>query len=606
MKRRIEDYALIGDCHTAALVSKAGSIDWLCLPRFDSSAVFASLLGSEDNGSWRIAPTAGDATTSRQYRQDTLILETTFETATGVATLVDFMPIGGNGRELVRIVIGEKGEVEFDLDLAFRFDYGRSIPWVEKLDDETITATAGPDLLALRSSLNLHGEDMRTKGLFVVRAGERHSFSLTHQPSHLPLEPAKNVETRLTVTEEFWTDFSSRCPDVGEWTEDVKRSLITLKALTYQPTGGIVAAATTSLPERLGAERNWDYRYCWLRDSSLTLMAFVELGYFEEAEAWRNWLMRAVAGDPAQTQIMYGVAGERQLVEWEVSWLEGFEGSKPVRVGNAASDQFQLDVYGEVAEVLFLAAKGGLTPHPRQMALSSAITDHLETVWREPDDGIWEVRGGRRQFVHSKVMAWVAFDRAAKRDKASGEEERWKKYRKIADEIHAEVCSKGFDEELGSFVQFYGSKAVDASLLLIALSGFLPANDPRVEGTVRAIETRLLHHGLLRRYDTGNSSDGLSAEAEGTFLICSFMLADVYDMLGRRNEAFRLFERLRNLQNDVGLMSEEYDPESKAMLGNIPQAFSHVGFILTALNLSRSVGPAKERVDHQEAPSKGV
>ncbi len=598
MKRRIEDYALIGDCHTAGLVSKTGSIDWLCLPRFDSPAVFAALVGNEDNGYWRISPTSQDCTTTRKYRDGTLVLETSFKTETGTATVIDFMPTGGSGRHLTRIIVGQEGEVKFDLDLTFRFDYGRSIPWVEKRDASTITATAGPDLLVLRSGVDLHGQDMRTRGRFVVKAGDRQVFSLTHQASHLPVEAAKDDEVLLGETEDFWTDFSSRCPDLGEWTDDVKRSLITLKALTYQPTGGIVAAATTSLPERIGGERNWDYRYCWLRDSSLTLMAFMELGFYEEAAAWRDWLMRAVAGDPAQTQIMYGVAGERQLVEWEVPWLEGFEGSKPVRVGNAASDQFQLDVYGEVAEVLFLAAQGGLSPHPRQMALSRAITDYLEKVWREPDDGIWEVRGGRQQFVHSKIMAWVAFDRAAKRDEANGEEDQSARYRKIADEIHAEVCSNGYDETLDSFVQFYSSKAVDASLLLIPLVGFLPAKDPRVVGTVRAIETRLLHDGLARRYDNGESDDGLSAGAEGTFLICSFMLADVYAMLGRRNDAITLFERLRSLQNDVGLMAEEYDPASRRMLGNFPQAFSHVGFILSALNLSRSGGPAREQVDN--------
>ncbi|WP_062205270.1 glycoside hydrolase family 15 protein [Aureimonas sp. AU12] len=603
MHPRIEDYALIGDCETAALVGRDGSIDWLCFPRFDSPAVFAALLGSPENGRWRIAPTDEGATCERRYRAGTLILETTFRTPTGAAMLIDFMPPRDGRPDLVRIVVGLEGAVEFDFDLVMRFDYGRSVPWVSTLDDGTLTAIAGPDMLVLSAPVDLHGEDMHTRGSFRVTAGQRVAFTMSHQPSHLaPLAPI-DPEHSLADTQAFWREFSDRCPEVDGYTEDVKRSLITLKALTYRPTGGIVAAATTSLPELAGGARNWDYRYCWLRDATLTLMAFMHLGYYEEAHAWRDWLMRAVAGNPAQMQIMYGVAGERHLLEWEVPWLDGFRASKPVRVGNAAAGQFQIDVYGELADMLAQAQTGGLEPHPRTPAIAGAIMPFLEANWREPDEGIWEVRGERQHFVHSKVMAWVAFDRAAKmaetREGGADEAVAW---RAVAQEIHADVCARGFDAELGSFVQAYGSKSLDASLLHILLTGFLPPEDPRVVGTVAAIERRLLHHGFVLRYDTSETDDGLAGE-EGAFLACSFWLADAYVLLGRIEDAARLFERLRMLQNDVGLLAEEYDPKAGEMLGNFPQAFSHVGLVVTALNLSRAKGPGDQRADgHEHAP----
>jgi len=595
LHRSIADYAMIGDCESAALVAKDGSIDWLCLPRFDSRAFFASLLGTPENGRWRIAPSDLEFTATRAYRDRTLILETTFSTATGRATVIDFMPPRDAVANLMRIVVGLEGSVDFDFDLVMRFDYGRAIPWLTRIDRDTLVAVAGPEMLTIRAPVNLHGEDMHTKGHFTVSAGDRLVFSLTHQESHHDPLPAADVEAALAETEDFWTEFSSRCPDVGNWTEEVRRSLITLKALTYRPTGGIVAAVTTSLPEEIGGSRNWDYRYCWLRDATLTLMAFMDLGYFEEAEAWREWLMRSVAGDPAQMQIMYGVGGERHLLEWEVPWLDGFRESQPVRIGNAASEQFQLDIYGEVADLLAQARAGGLAAHPRSPALAHSVMPFLEKAWRRPDDGIWEIRGKRRHFVHSKVMAWVAFDRAAKMAaKVGGGENYASHWRSVAEEIHADVCEKGFDEELGTFVQSYGSQALDASLLHIPLTGFLPADDPRVLGTVAAIEKRLLRDGLVIRYDNEDTDDGLEGE-EGAFLACSFWLADVYAFLGRFDDAVTLYERLCSLKNDVGLLAEEYDPVSDEMLGNFPQAFSHVGVIITALNLARAKGPAKER-----------
>ncbi|WP_046863999.1 glycoside hydrolase family 15 protein [Microvirga massiliensis] len=597
MANRIEDYALVGDCETAALVSRDGSIDWLCFPRFDSPAFFAALLGSPENGRWQIAPVSSVISTTRRYRSGTLILETTFETGSGVATIIDFMPPRDSVANLIRIIEGIRGEVAFDFDLVLRFDYGRTIPWVTRIDDATLHAVAGPDSLTLKAPVELHGEDMHTKGRFTVGAGERLAFSLMHAPSHLDRPVAGDPQEALRDTETFWTEFSSRCPNVGAWTEDVRRSLITLKALTYKPTGGIVAAPTTSLPERIGGERNWDYRYCWLRDATLTLLAFMDLGYYEEATSWKAWLLRSVAGDPAQMQIMYGIAGERHLLEWEVPWLPGFRSSRPVRIGNAAAGQFQLDIYGELADMLMQAYKGGLPRNPRLEALAQVVMPFLEEAWRLPDEGIWEVRGGRQHFVHSKVMAWVAFDRAARMataiDGGAKLQERW---RRVADAIHAEVCEKGFDLELDSFVQAYGSKVLDASLLHIPLTGFLPPDDGRVVGTVRAIERHLMRNGFLLRYETDQVADGLSGD-EGAFLACSFWLADVYCLMGRRAEAIALFERLRSLRNDVGLLSEEYDPVAGQMLGNFPQAFSHVGLIITALNLARPVGPSDERSD---------
>jgi GH15 family glucan-1,4-alpha-glucosidase len=594
MPARIEDYAMIGDCETAALVARDGSIDWLCWPRFDSAACFAALLGTLDNGRWQVAPVDPAANSSRRYRDGTLILETTFETAEGEAALIDFMPPRDGTSELIRLVIGRRGRIDFQTELVIRFDYGASVPWVSRLPDGGLSAVAGPEMLVLHTPVPLHGEDLRTVGRFAVAAGETVPFVLTYGPSHVPRSTPAEAVAALTRTESFWRDWSGRCQAVGPWTEAVRRSLLTLKALSYEPTGGMVAAATTSLPEQIGGPRNWDYRYCWLRDATLTLLAFMHLGYQDEARAWRDWLLRAVAGTPAQIQIMYGIGGERRLPEWEVPWLPGYEGSRPVRVGNAAASQIQLDVFGEIADALYQARRGGLLMSDRHNAFRRAIVAYLETVWHEPDEGIWEVRGGRRQFTHSKVMAWVAFDRASTVTMELGDHDTGARWRRIANEIHAEICANGFDSEIGSFVQSYGSRQLDASLLQIPLVGFLAASDPRVRGTVSAVERRLLDGGFVKRYDTAAGADGLPP-GEGAFLACSFWLADNYVLQGRYAEARALFERLLGLCNDVGLLAEEYDPRTGRMLGNFPQAFSHVGLINTALNLSRAEGPARER-----------
>src|SRR5690554_550241 len=595
MAPRIEDYALLGNCRTAALVSKLGSIDWLCFPRFDAAACFAAMLGTPENGRWQISPTSPIRNITRHYHDGTMILETTFVTDEGVATLIDFMPSTFTHSSHARIVVGVEGTVTLDMDLVIRFDYGRTVPWVEKHDPRTLTAVAGPDMLVLRTDVPLKARAKHTNARFTVAQGERKVFTLSHQPSHEPVADAFDAEAALAKTEYFWHEFSSRCPDVGPWSALVKRSLITLKALTYLPTGGIVAAPTTSLPEQLGGKRNWDYRYCWLRDVIMTLLAFMSLGYFEEARAWRDWLARSIAGNPGQMQIMYGLGGERHLPEYELPWLTGYEDSQPVRVGNVAATQRQLDVYGEVADAMEQAIKGKLPAHPRIEAIAEVIVPFLEQAWREPDEGIWEIRAERQHFTHSKVMAWVAFDRIAM---VAGDMKNGQEFadncRKIADEIHAEVCREGYDPELNSFVQFYGSKLLDASLLQIALTGFLPPDDPRVLGTVAAIEDRLMRDGLLLRYETEHGVDGLPP-GEGTFLVCSFWLADVYVLQGRDDDARELFERLAGLCNDVGLLAEQYDPHLRRMLGNFPQAFSHVGIINTALNLHRVQAPAQER-----------
>lgn len=583
----IEDYALLGNSRTAALVSKEGSIDWLCFPRFDAGACFSALLGDEENGCWKIGPSQTMETISRRYRPGTLILETTFTTATGRATLIDFMPYGANTASVVRIAQGITGTVDFTMDLVMRFDYGSTVPWVEKTDPHTLTAVAGPDMLVLRSPVPLQPWDHHTGSTFTVTGDDRVVFILSHQASNVGVEAGFDPEQALMETEAFWRAFSDRCPDVGMWTEDVKRSLLTLKALTYAPTGGIVAAVTTSLPECLGGERNWDYRYCWLRDATMTLLAFMNLGYFEEASAWREWLLRSIAGNPEQMQIMYGLGGERRLPEYELPWLKGYEGSAPVRIGNEAATQMQLDIYGEVTDAMTQALKGGLAPHRRSKAIAEVMVPFLEKAWRGTDAGIWEIRGEPRHFTHSKVMAWVAFDRMAASAANDDDGGRLSRHcRAVADEIHDDVCRQGYDAELGHFVQYYGAKAVDANLLQIALTGFLPADDPRVVRTVAAIEDRLLQDGLLLRYMTDTGVDGLPP-GEGTFLVCSFWLADVYVMMGRHAQALTLFERLRGLCNDVGLLAEQYEPRSKRMLGNFPQAFSHIGIINTALNLHR-------------------
>jgi GH15 family glucan-1,4-alpha-glucosidase len=589
----IEDYAMIGDCKAAALVGRDGSIDWLCWPRFDSAACFAALLGTPENGRWLLAPEGSPPHARRRYRPGTLILETEFQTETGAAVIVDFMPPSDGVADLVRIVIGRSGQVRFRTELVARFGYGATVPWVTRTEDGTIDAIAGPERLVLRTPVELHGEDLRTIGEFTVDAGQSVPFVLSHGPSFesppSPIDPFAALEH----TETFWRRWSDRCPQVGPWKDAVKRSLITLKALTYAPTGGIVAAATTSLPERLGGARNWDYRFCWLRDATFTLLAFMNVGYYDEARAWRDWLIRAVAGSPGQVQIMYGVGGERQLPELILPWLPGYENSKPVRIGNAASQQLQIDVFGEIADAMFQAFKAGMKPSERADALRPVILEYLATVWREPDEGIWEVRGGPQHFVHSKVMAWVAFDRAADRLEAFAESRR--RWREIADTIHAEICERGFDRDLDSFVQAYGSKRLDASLLLMPLVGFLPATDPRVRGTLRAIEERLLIDGeFVLRYETEGAGDGLPA-GEGAFFACSFWLVDSYILQGRYAEARRLFDRLLSRCNDVGLLAEEFDPLTGRMLGNFPQAYSHVGLINCALNLSRHQGPAEER-----------
>jgi len=594
MASRIEDYAMIGDCETAALVGRDGSIDWLCWPRFDSAACFARLLGTSDNGRWLLSPEAEPLEVRRRYRPGTMILETEFRTHTGAAKVIDFMPVDG-ASDLIRIVCGLSGNVPFQTELVLRFDYGSTVPWITRNEDGTIEAIAGPERTVLRTSANLHGEDLKTVGNFTVDAEQTVPFVLSYGRSfEKPREPIDPIES-LERTEAFWREWSHRCPEVGPWTEIVKRSLITLKALTYAPTGGMVAAATTSLPERLGGTRNWDYRFCWLRDATFTLLAFLHLGYDQEARAWSDWLFRAVAGSPGQIQIAYGVGGERRLPEFVIPWLSGYENSSPVRVGNAASQQLQIDIFGEIADALFWAFRSGVQPSKRNEAVRPVIMDYLATAWRSADDGIWEVRGDQQHFVHSKVMAWVAFDRAAALAEAQGRHELSEKCRKIGDEIHADVCERGFNRELGTFVQAYGSKRLDASLLLLPLVGFLPATDPRIRGTLQAIEQKLLiNDEFVLRYESEEGVDGLPA-GEGAFLVCSFWLIDNYILQGRHLEARRLFDRLLTRCNDVGLLAEEFDPLTGRMLGNFPQAYSHVGVINCALNLSREIGPTEQR-----------
>ncbi len=596
MTLRIEDYALIGDCETAALVGRDGSIDWLCWPRFDSEACFAALLGTPENGRFRIAPTE-EARVTRRYRDNTLILETTFETSEGAATIIDFMPVRtgyADASDLVRIVRGDRGSVRMCAELTLRFGYGRTIPWVVRLDESTLRAIAGPDMVLVRSPVKLHGEGFKTVGEFTVTAGESIPFILVHSLSHLPLPQVADPDTALAATEHFWLDWIARAHGAGRHAGLVSRSLITLKALTYRPTGGIVAAPTTSLPELIGGERNWDYRFCWLRDSTLTLLALMNAGYFEEAEAWRDWLLRAVAGSPDQIQIMYGIAGERRLSETELSWLPGYRKSPPVRIGNGAHDQLQIDVYGELFDSLHQAREGGLPQPETGWGLQLALLDHLERVWREPDEGIWEVRSQRQHFTHSKVMAWVAFDRAVQGVESHGLPGPVRHWRDACDEIRADVLANGFDRDMNSFVRSYGTRELDASLLLLAEVGFVAADDPRFVGTVKQIEERLLREGLVYRYDTLASNDGLPP-GEGAFLACSFWLADAYVLMGRRPDAEALFERLTALCNDVGLLSEQYDPFGRQQLGNFPQAFSHIALVNTAFNLSAADKPAEQR-----------
>ena len=593
MAARIEDYAIIGDCETAALVSRGGSIDWLCWPRFDSGACFAALLGGPEHGRWIIAPADPDARVSRRYRGDTLILETTFETADGEATLIDFMPLRDGKSNVVRTVVGKRGRVVMKTQLIMRFDYGAVVPWVNRTEDDTLRAVAGPDLIAIRADVPLRGEGLTTVSDFEVAQGDRVSFVMTWGPSHLPPPEAIDPAEALAKTEKFWTNWARRCSYRGPWRDPVMRSLLTLKALTYAPTGGIVAAPTTSLPEQLGGIRNWDYRYCWLRDATLTLLALMDAGYFREAAAWRDWLLRAAAGSPDQVQIMYGLAGERLLREWDIPWLPGYENSKPVRCGNAAHEQLQLDVYGEVMDALHQARIGKIPEISEAWSLEKALVQQLEKIWRTPDQGIWEVRGEPKHFTHSKVMAWVAFDRVVKSAEQfglSGPVDRW---RAIRDEIHEDVCRNAFSTKHNAFVQSYGSELADASVLMIPLVGFLPPTDPRVASTVAFVEKHLLLDGFVLRYDSAETDDGLPP-GEGAFVACSFWLADNYVLLGRKDDALRIFNRLLELRNDVGLLSEEYDDRVGRQVGNFPQAFSHIALLSTAFNLGR--------VERQNAP----
>ena len=589
----IEDYALIGDCLTGALVGRNGSIDWLCWPRFDSGACFASLLGTPRNGRWKISPADALASATRSYRGDTMVLETLFETAEGSVALIDFMPYGQENSSVVRRIEGRRGRVRMRLHLTMRFDYGSSTPWVTQLDDGSgLGATLGPNLVVLRTDVELKGQDKATVAEFDVGANESADFVLTWGPSHRPPPPRLDAAAALADTERFWAGWSAACQYQGPWRRLVLRSLLTLKALTFAPTGGIAAALTTSLPEQLGGTRNWDYRYCWLRDATLTLVALMEGGYTEEARAWRAWLQRAVAGNPDELQIMYGLAGERQLQEWSPAWLPGYQGAAPVRIGNAAAEQLQLDVYGEVASALHLARKHGLSPPHASWEMQAGFLAHLATIWDQPDDGIWEMRGERRQFTHSKVMAWVAIDRSIRDAEAFDVPAPLDQWRELRDRMHAEICAKGYDPARNTFTQSFGSPELDAALLLIPQVGFLPADDKRVIGTVEAIERELLVDGFVLRYRTEAGSDGLPA-GEGAFLPCSFWLVDAYALLGRHADAQALFERLGQVANDVGLLAEEYDPKSKRQVGNFPQAFSHLALVEAALQLRGDGSPAR-------------
>ncbi len=594
MPNRIEDYAVIGNCETMALVGHDGSIDWLCLPRFDSPACLAALLGGPENGRWLLAPTEPKGRGKRRYLGDTLILETLFETATGSVCVVDLLSRRDSVSEVVRVVRGISGTVAMHSELIVRFDYGTQIPWVTRREDGRLQMIAGPDRLLLDSPVELRGEDMRTKGEFEVKAGEEVGFVLTWTASYKADPQRVSAAACLKEAEAFWSGWASSFKPEGEWSAAVLRSLLTLKALSHWETGGIVAGATTSLPERLGGSRNWDYRFCWLRDATFTLFALMEAGFFDEAKAWRNWLLRAAAGSPDQLQIMYGIAGERRLDEFTVPWLKGYEGATPVRIGNAAAGQVQLDVYGEVLDALYVGRRAGLAADASGWALECALVGHLETIWDQPDEGIWEVRGGRKHFTHSKVMAWVAFDRAVRSAVEFELDAPLERWRATRDRIHDEVCDRGFDTARNSFVQSYGSTALDASLLLIPLVGFLPPSDPRVRGTLEAVERDLIRDGFVQRYDTGAGTDGLPP-GEGAFLACSFWLVDNYVLQERYDEARDLFIRLLSLRNDVGLLAEEYDPTAKRQVGNFPQAFSHLALINSAHNLTVAHGPAHKR-----------
>jgi GH15 family glucan-1,4-alpha-glucosidase len=596
MPSAIEDYALIGDCETAALVSRSGSIDWMCLPRFDSPACFAALLGTPENGRWLLAPT-GEAVVTRRYRPHTLILETEFKTSTGKVTLIDFMPQRESTSRILRIVRGDSGTVRLQMDLVIRFDYGLTVPWVTQSGDGCLSAIAGPHRLLLRAEVPLQGKDFHTVSDFTVKAGQSVHFTLEYGNSFGVLKSSASPQSWLNKTEKYWKSWAARCTYRGPYAEAVERSLITLKALIFAPTGGMVAAPTTSLPETPGGPLNWDYRYCWLRDATFTLLGFLHAGYHGEARRWRNWLMHAAAGSADQVQILYGVAGERLLQEWTVPWLPGFQKSSPVRIGNAASEQLQLDIYGELADAFF---QGHLSPKLEGFSfdLQFALVRHLQKIWREPDHGIWEIRGKKHHFTHSKVMTWVAFDRSiriAERLKLKAPIREWRAARL---QIHDEICRSAFNSRLGSFVQHYGSKEVDASLLLLPIVGFLPPKDPRVVGTVGRIERNLIRDGLVLRYRKRKHGT-LMKLGEGAFLPCSFWLADYYELAGRHQDAEGMLKRLLKIPNDVGLLAEEYDPQEKRLLGNFPQALTHVALVNTVINLHRREGPARDRADQR-------
>jgi GH15 family glucan-1,4-alpha-glucosidase len=593
----IEDYGFIGNMHTGALVGRDGSLDWLCLPRFDSGACFAALLGAPENGRWLIAPREAVRRTTRRYRGETMILETTFETESGAVTLIDFLAITSSEtcEDVVRLVRGDRGTVAMMTELIIRFDYGHAVPWIRR-QDYGLKAIAGPDALQLRTPVKLEGRDFTTAGEFTVSEGDVVPFTLSWYPSHLDGPDQCDHAKSLSHTESWWCDWSKNCTVSGVWREPVVRSLLTLKALTYAPTGGIAAALTTSLPEQIGGPRNWDYRFCWIRDATFTLYALLSSGYVEEAKAWREWLLRSAAGRPTELQIMYGIAGERRLTELELPWLAGYENSRPVRIGNSAHSQLQLDVYGELMDTMHVARKFHLENSDDAWRFQKTLMDYLETDWHKEDEGIWEVRGPRRDFTHSKVMAWVAFDRAVKSVEMYGLDGPVAKWRRLRDLVHADVCQNGFDPQRNAFVQYYGGDTLDAALLMMAPVGFLPCDDPRIVGTVEAIMRELTTDGLVARYQTRPGIDGLPP-GEGAFLACSFWLVDNLVMMQRFDEAKSLFERLLSLRNDLGLLAEEYDPAARRHLGNFPQAFSHVALVNSAHNLMRVRGPAKSRAD---------
>lgn len=603
MSSPIEDYALIGDCLTAALVGRNGSIDWLCWPTFDSDACFAALLGTPEHGRWRIAPHDEPAGVTRAYRGDTLILETRFVGKEGTVTLIDFMPPRGQSSDIVRIVRCDRGTMKMRMELILRFGSGFSVPWVKKLDDGTLQAIAGPDMVVLRSDVETRGEGMTTVAEFQVRAGESLSFVLTYDASHLPIPEPINVHQALAETEAFWDEWSTRGNFKGKHRNLIQRSLVTLKALTYAPTGGIVAAPTTSLPEKLGGQRNWDYRYCWIRDATFTLLALMNSGYQEEAADWHRWLLRAVAGSPADMQIMYGIAGQRRLLEWEAPWLPGYEGAQPVRFGNAAHAQLQLDVYGELMDAFYQARMTKLEYDGNTWPVEAALLKHLAKIWNQPDSGIWERRGAPRHYVFSKVMCWVAFDRGIKSVEKFGLKGPVDEWRAIRDAIHRDICTNGFDKTQNTYVESYGSQLLDASLLLLPAVGFLPSSDPRIVGMIAAIEKHMIRDGFVLRHDPREPLADEVQPIEGVFLACTLWLADAYVLTGRVDEARTLFWRVASVANDVGLLAEEYDTQERRQLGNFPQALTHIALVNTAQNIFAALHPQKPAVQRSEQPA---